>query len=94
MIRKQFFIEEEQNARLKRVALVSGKSEAELIREGIDQRLKDAKELAETEDWKAAWRKAAGMWADYPEIDAIVADRRRARGRRRDRVNKRMAAKK
>ena len=72
MIRKQFFIEEEQNARLKSAALATGKSEAELIREGIDQRLVKAKDEIELTDWRAGWRKVAGMWADYPEIDEIT----------------------
>ncbi len=33
------------------------------------------------------------MWADYPEIDENMAERRKARGRRRDRIMKLMAAK-
>ena len=94
MIRKQFFIEEEQNARLKSAALATGKSEAELIREGIDQRLVKAKDEIELTDWRAGWRKVAGMWADYPEIDEITAERRKARGRRRDQMMKLMARKK
>ncbi len=56
MIRKQFFIDEEHNAGLKRAAFVTGKSEAELIREGIDQRLVQAKAAIEADDWKAGWR--------------------------------------
>lgn len=94
MIRKQFFIEEEQNARLKSTALATGKSEAELIREGIDQRLVKAKDEIELTDWRAGWRKVAGMWADYPEIDEIMDERRKARGRRRDQMMKLMARKK
>lgn len=86
MIRKQFFIEEEQNALLKRVARVSGKSEAELIREGIDQRLKDAKELTEPEDWKKAMQRVAGIWADYPEIEDQIAEGRKSWTRRQKAV--------
>jgi predicted transcriptional regulator len=88
MIRKQFFIDEQQNKRLKRLALAIGKSEGELIREGVDHRL--SRKDAEEADWKAGLRQARGMWADYPEIEQIMKERREARARRRDRMNRLM----
>jgi hypothetical protein len=84
MIRKQFFIDEDENKRLKSAALALGKSEAELIREGVKQVLEQSQ--PSDDDWKVAFRRIKGMWADYPEIEDIMKERRAARGRRRDRM--------
>jgi hypothetical protein len=84
MIRKQFFIEEDENKRLKSAALATGKSEGELIRDGVKQLLEKVQPAED--DWRAGLRSLKGMWADYPEIDQILKDRRAARGRRRDRM--------
>jgi hypothetical protein len=88
MVRKQFFLTAEQNRRLKELAAVSGKSEAELVREVVDRRLDEGRSGAD--DWKAAWRQAAGMWADHPDIDRIMQERRAARLKRRIKINKQM----
>jgi len=84
MIRKQFFIDKEQNERLRALALSTGKSEGELIREGVMHVL--AASPPEENDWKAGFRKIRGMWADYPEIDGIMKRRREARRLRRERM--------
>ena len=84
MIRKQFFIEEDENKRLKSAALATGKSEGELIRDGVKQLLETVQSAED--DWKVGLRSLKGMWADYPEIDQILKDRRVARGRQRDRM--------
>ena len=84
MIRKQFFIDEDENTRLKSEALRSGKSEGELIREGVMQVLD--RQTATEEDWKVGLRRLKGMWADGPEIDEFMELRRDARRRGRERL--------
>jgi hypothetical protein len=86
MVRKQIFIEADQNRRLKAVATVSARSEGELIREAVDQWL--AKLRADTDDWKAAWRQAAGMWQDRADLDQLFASRRLRRNKRRSRATR------
>jgi predicted DNA-binding protein len=76
MVREQLMLTPEQNAHLKRIATATSKSEGELVREVIDHWL--AKQAADVEDWKAAWRQAAGMWADRTDIDELMAERRAA----------------
>src|SRR5687767_10230491 len=88
LVRKQLMLTGEQNTRLKRIAAATSRSEGELVREAIDAMLRKLE--AEDEDWKAAWRQAVGLWADRDDIDEIMAERRAARGRRRDRINKLM----
>ena len=84
MIRKQFFIDEDENQRLKAAALASGRSEADLIREGVKQVLEHTE--TRDDDWKVALRSLKGIWSDYPELDQLLKDRRAARGIRRDRM--------
>jgi hypothetical protein len=88
MIRKQFFIGKNENARLKSAALSTGRSEGDLIREGIKHVLE--RENASAEDWKAGLLSVAGMWADYPEIEQIMEMRRKKRRERRKRMNRLM----
>jgi len=92
MIRKQLFITEEQNRKLKARATFTGKSVGEVIRRGIDRELADDT-AEEGADWKDAWRQAAGMWADYDEIDEILARRRRRDSQRMERIRKQMRSK-
>ena len=82
MVRKQMFISGEQNRRIKARAAATGKSEAEVIRRGIDRELDDKTAEAEG-DWKDAWRQAAGIWKDYDEIDELMLRRRKRRRNRR-----------
>ncbi len=88
LVRKQLMLTGEQNTRLKRIAAATSRSEGELVREAIDEWL--SRQEADEQDWKDAWRQAAGIWADRTDIDEIMAERRAARGRRRDRINKLM----
>jgi predicted DNA-binding protein len=88
LVRKQLMLTGEQNTRLKRIAAATSRSEGDLVREAIDALLRKLE--TEDEDWKAAWRQAEGIWADRTDIDEIMAERRAARGRRRDRINKLM----
>jgi hypothetical protein len=89
MVRQQLFITAEQKRRIKTRAALVGVSEGEIIRRGIDREL--AQEAAEDEgDWKDAWRQAAGMWADYDEIDDLIAARRKRDRQRMERIRKQM----
>ena len=81
MIRKQFFIDREASARLKRAATARGVSEAELIREGLEIVLAEA--TTDPDAWKAGLAKSKGVWADHETIDTAMAERRAARAKRR-----------
>lgn len=56
MVRKQIYIEAEQDKALKKAARVHGVSQAELIRKGIGERIVSLAETAVGNDH--AWRKA------------------------------------
>jgi hypothetical protein len=85
MVRQQLFITAEQKRRVKTRAALTGMSEAEIIRRGIDRELEQ--ETKETEgDWKEAWRQAFGMWKDRDDIEEFYAERRKRRRKRRQRM--------
>ena len=54
MVRKQFMIDAERSERLKRLAQQQGVSEAEVIRQAIDQRLATAP--ASDDEWRTSFR--------------------------------------
>lgn len=81
MVRKQVLLTSGQSRRLRQRAAETGEAEAEIVRRGVDLVL-DAGQ-ADDADWKAAWRKAAGMWKDHDDLDAREAERRASRARRR-----------
>lgn len=81
MVRKQVLLTSGQSRRLRQRATETGEAEAEIVRRGVDLALEAGR--ADDADWKAAWRKAAGMWKDHDELDARVAERRALRARRR-----------
>jgi hypothetical protein len=89
MVRQQLFITAEQKQRIKTRAALTGMSEGEIIRRGIDRELEQHSKAIEG-DWKDAWRQAAGMWKDRDDLDAFYADRRKRRRRRRERTLKAM----
>lgn len=98
MVRQQVFMTAEQKKRLKSRAALTGTSISELVRRGIDRELEDKAAEArakgtDTSDWKDGWRQAAGMWADYDEIDEIIAARRKRSGLRMERLRKQMRGK-
>jgi hypothetical protein len=80
MIRKQLFITEEQNRKLKERAAATGVSEAELIRAGIDLRLEqgaqDQRAWGDVVDETVA--KLSGAWAERENLDEEM---REIRGR-------------
>jgi hypothetical protein len=82
MIRKQFFIDREASARLKRAATARGVSEAELIRQGIARVVGETE--SEADDWKNNLKAAVkaippGMFDDLAER---VGENRRMRAER------------
>jgi hypothetical protein len=86
MIRKQLFIREDQQERLKAVADRRGVAVAELVRSGIDLVLKQ-EEPAEDESWREAILSVKGIWKDRDDIEDLFAERRRRRAERRKRIN-------
>ena len=63
MIRKQIFIEERQNEELKQLALKTGKSEGQLIREAVDR------QLLEQEETELLWKTMIDRWLSSPTSD-------------------------
>lgn len=84
MIRKQIFIEDEQNRQLKRLAAVTGKSEGALIREGLLQVLNQ--KMPADDDWKIVLRRLKGIWSDRTDVDEVMAKQREARRRGKKRL--------
>jgi hypothetical protein len=92
MVRKQLFITAEQNRRIKSRAAVTGLSEGEVIRRGINRELDEKAGTAEG-NWKDAWRQAFGMWKDRDDIEEFYANRRKRDRQRMQRIRKQMRAK-
>ena len=85
LIRKQVFIREDQQERLKETAARKGLAEAELIREGLDIVL-EREAAVEEDSWKDGYRQAAGIWKDRTDLDELFADARRRRRARSERM--------
>ncbi len=79
MVRKQFFITEEQNRRLKERAAASGVSEAELIRAGIDLQLEGK---AQRTDWLSLAESFSSSWAERDDLEEEMRQIRRSWNRR------------
>ena len=74
-VRQQIYIEKRQEARLKRAAKAHGMSEAELIRQAIDQRLAaGARGLPPA---PAAWERAMALMRSL-QAQGALANRRRS----------------
>lgn len=82
MIRKQFFIDTEQNRRLQALAAETGKSESELVRESLSERLGRAGAETEGEGWRTALDKLSGAWAERDDMQEFVRDLRKGGSRR------------
>lgn len=75
MVRKQIYIEKRQRAQLKRAAKAHGVSEAELIRQAIDQRLASgAKGLPADPE---AWQRAMAVMRSLQALGPLPNRRRR-----------------
>lgn len=92
MVRQQLFITAEQKRRIKTRAALTGVSEGEIIRRGIDRELEQETGTADG-DWKDAWRQAFGMWKDRDDIEEFYAQRRKRDSKRMERVRKQMRGK-
>jgi predicted DNA-binding protein len=68
MVRKQIFIDAAQNRRLKAAAAAAGRSEADLVREGLERTLADLE--ASAEDWRT---RMAEVLAEGDPMDALAA---------------------
>ena len=89
MVRQQLFVTAEQKRRIKTRAALTGQSEGEIIRRGIDRELEQETNSGEG-DWKEAWRQAFGMWKDRDDLDEFYANRRKRRQKRREKTQKSM----
>ena len=84
MVRKQLFITEEQNRKLKEQSAAIGVSEADLIRSGIDLRLEQV--ARDQRAWKDVVNetisKLSGAWAERENLDEEMRVIRRSWNRR------------
>lgn len=75
MVRKQVLLSADQNQRLKALASASGKSEAALIRGGIERVL--AEQVANPDDWKRRFLDAVANLGDMSELaDRVEANKK------------------
>jgi hypothetical protein len=88
MVRQQLFITAEQKRQIKTRAALTGASEGEIIRRGIDRELAQGTVAQDEGDWKEAWHQAFGMWKDRDDIEETIARRRRATRTRLERTRK------
>jgi hypothetical protein len=79
MVRKQVFITAEQERKLKQHAAATGVSEAELIRAGIDLKLKGQ---AENTDWLSLIESFSDSWAERKDLKEEMREIRRSWNRR------------
>ena len=88
MVRKQVFITAEQNKRLKAHAAAAGVSEAELVRAGIDLRLREQgeKQKAWSETVAETVAKLSGAWAERDDLDELLRKNRKGWKRRLKRL--------
>jgi hypothetical protein len=82
MVRKQLFITEEQNRKLKEQAAATGVSEAELIRTGIDLKLEGKPQRT---DWRSLAESFSISWAEREDLEEEMREIRR-RWNRRDQI--------
>ena len=92
MVRQQLFITAEQKRRIKTRAAITGMSEGEIIRRGIDRELEQETKPGEG-DWKDTWRQAFGMWKDRDDLDEFYANRRKRDRQRMESVRRQMRGK-
>ena len=73
MVRTQVYLTERQERGPKALAARTGARQSELIRRAVDALL----ETEDAHDWKAALRRARGLWAGRPQVEAEPAAMRR-----------------
>ena len=72
MVRTQIYLTEKEKAGLGVLAKSTGKKQAELIREAVDQLIESASDSQRD----AALSKAAGMWKDREDLPDFAETRR------------------
>lgn len=73
MIRTQVYLSEQQMRALKRLAVLSGRRQSELIREAIDLLTLEH----ESSDWRKSMAAAAGLWQgrdDLPDFARLRSE--------------------
>lgn len=83
LVRKQFFIDPEQNRELKRLAAAAGMSEGEFIRESLAARIAG---LSGERDWRLGLEQLSGAWAERDDVQESMRELRRGWGRRLSRL--------
>jgi hypothetical protein len=74
MRRTQIYLTEAQDRALKRLARTTGRSQSQLIRDAVDRLI--AAPPAQAGNWKEAFRRARGMWADRADLDQLFGELR------------------
>lgn len=64
MVRTQIYLNEDERRALRRIAAQSGKTQSELIRQGVDRVIREYSIQARREDVIAA----AGIWKDRKDL--------------------------
>ncbi len=75
MLRTQVYLTEAQDRALKRLARTTGRSQSQLIRDAVD-RLIETRSPPPAADWKEAFHRARGMWADRADLDELLGELR------------------
>ncbi len=82
MVRKQILLTPEQSRGIKALAVATGMTEAELVREAIDAKLSSVPNQA----WKAAILAVVAEWPADSKIEERIAEGRALRAKRRARL--------
>lgn len=86
LVRKQVLLTATQNASLKELSASTNRSEGDLVREAVDVLLES--KAAEQLDWKAGLLSIAGTWKDRTDLEEMLAENRKRRAARRERIDK------
>ena len=84
MQKVQIFLTRAQKAALEALSRRTGRSQSELIREGIDEVI--SKAANENLDWRTATESAAGIWAGRDDLDDLCTNMRHQRADRHQRL--------
>ena len=70
MVRKQIYIQENQEAQLKKIAEARGVSEAEIIRQALENELRYVGNYRSAYD-STSWQKVLDFWADLDKRSPV-----------------------
>jgi len=80
MLKVQVFLRDDQKAALKGISARTGQKQSDLIRQSVDLLIERAN--VNDDAWRAATRKAIGIWSDRTDLDEASSDFREAARRR------------